>query len=162
MINFLFFLFLVSGNMRIDHVTAHRADNFNISGDRISIDYYDPISFYKGSPRIGLKSISFTYNSVIFCFADIDNKNQFLKDHLKYEPRFGGWCAYSMTEGKKVDFDPDYYKVINDSLYLFKDENAKIKFVKDFDKMHKKAWTEWEKILPTFDPADSAFRSKRF
>ncbi len=162
MINILLLLLALSGNLRIDHVTAHRADHFNLTNERVAIDYYDPISFYKGTPRIGLKSISFTYNAVIYCFSNDENKDEFIKDFLKFEPRFGGWCAYSMTVGQKIDFDPKYSQVINDSLYLFKDNDSKIKFANEYEQLNKKAWSQWAKILPTFDPADSVFRFKRF
>jgi hypothetical protein len=67
-----------------------------------------------------------------------------------------------MTVGQKIDFDPKYSQVINDSLYLFKDNDSKIKFANEYEQLNKKAWSQWAKILPTFDPADSVFRFKRF
>lgn len=38
----------------------------------------------------------------------------------KYEPEYGGWCAYAMGEsGEKVKIDPETFKIVNGKLYLF-------------------------------------------
>lgn len=160
MLNFLLFLLLSTNPMRIDYIADHRVDNFNINNRGHAIDYYDPISFYNGEPRIGLESIPFTYNGVTYLFFSEENKAKFLENHKDLEPRFGGWCAYSMTEGKKVNFEPEYFDIINDSLYLFKDEESKIKFKNNYKELNIKAWDNWVKILPTFDPRDSIYRMK--
>lgn len=160
MLNFLLFMLLASNPMRIDHIGDHRIDHFNKNNRGHAIDYYDPISFYKGEPRIGLESISFNYNGVTYLFFNEENKSEFIKKHKDLEPRFGGWCAYSMTEGKKVNFEPEYFDIINDSLYLFKDEESKMKFKKNYKEFNLKAWEKWAKILPTFDPRDSIYRMK--
>lgn len=153
-------LLFSSSTFRIDYVAEHRLDNFNTDDKQYAIDYYDPISFYDNEPRVGLTSISFQYNGVIYTFIDETNKEKFLVNFKDLEPRFGGWCAYSMTQGKKVNFEPEYYAIIKDSLYLFSTEEYKNTFKNDFEKLQKKAWVEWAKILPTFDPRDSIFRMK--
>ena len=38
-----------------------------------------------------------------------------------YEPAYGGWCAWAMLEGDKVDIKPKRYRVVNNKTYLFYD-----------------------------------------
>lgn len=157
----LFFLLLLGEDfVRLDYVAEHRIDNFNIDSRRYAIKYYDPISFYKNQPQIGLESIPFSYNGVIYTFANKENKEKFIEKFRDLEPRFGGWCAFSMTEGKKVDFKPEFYSVIRDSLYLFSSKEKMELFKADYEHLQKLAWSNWERILPTFNPKDSAFRIK--
>ncbi len=151
---------LIDNAFRIDYIAEHRIDNFNINSKRIAINYYDPISFYNNKPQIGLESIAFSYNGIIYTFANEANKEKFIEKFRAIEPRFGGWCAYSISEGKKVDFNPKYYAIINDSLYLFSSAEKMNLFQKDYDHLQKLAWSEWVKILPTFNPKDSIFRVK--
>ena len=38
----------------------------------------------------------------------------------KYEPAYGGWCAYAMgNSSEKVEVDPETFKIIGGKLYLF-------------------------------------------
>jgi hypothetical protein len=153
-------LFLMNGAYRSDHEMENRVVHFNHDPRNYGIEYYDPISFYKGNPRIGLESIPFAYNGIIYVFSSTDNKKEFVEKARDLEPRFGGWCAYSMTKGKKVNFEPSAFSIYNDSLYLFKDIESKDMFIKDYENMNNKAWQNWSKILPTFNPKDSVFRYK--
>ena len=42
------------------------------------------------------------------------------KNPAKYEPQYGGWCAYAMgAKGEKVSVDPKTYKIVDGKLYLF-------------------------------------------
>jgi len=154
-------LFLLLSTMRVDYVGDNRIEHFNRNPRGYGIEYYDPISFYDGEPRIGLESIPFTYNGITYTFSNAENKSRFIERFKEIEPRFGGWCAYSMTEGRKINFDPESYAIHNDSLYLFKDNESKEKFISNFDEMNIKAWKEWARILPTFDPKDSLFRNSK-
>jgi len=43
----------------------------------------------------------------------------FQADPQRYEPAYGGWCAYAMLDGDKVEIDPGTYKLIDGNLYLF-------------------------------------------
>ena len=44
----------------------------------------------------------------------------FASNPAKYEPQYGGWCAYAMGhDGSKVEVDPETFKIINGKLFLF-------------------------------------------
>ena len=56
----------------------------------------------------------------IYYFSSAANKDLFIKDYKKYEPQYGGWCAYAMgATNEKVEIDPETFKILNGKLYLF-------------------------------------------
>ena len=40
-------------------------------------------------------------------FASKENLETFLSNAEKYAPAYGGWCAYAMLDGDKVEVDPN-------------------------------------------------------
>lgn len=86
----------------------------------IAIDGYDPVTYYAGKPEEGNDDITASYNGVTYHFLSQKNKEVFLNNPKKYEPAYGGWCAYAMGEtGEKVKVDPETFKIIDGKIYLF-------------------------------------------
>jgi hypothetical protein len=61
-----------------------------------------------------------TIEGITYYFSSQKNKDLFLKDPKKFEPQYGGWCAYAMGAlGEKVEVDPETFKIYDGKLYLF-------------------------------------------
>lgn len=101
--------------------TKGATDNYNLNKAGLGIKGYDPVSYHHGKPQKGQKSLSFQYKGVPYLFATKENMSTFKKYPSAYEPAYGGWCAWAMLEGDKVDFNPKRYKIINAKTYLFYD-----------------------------------------
>jgi len=96
-----------------------RQKNFNIK-DHLAVQGYDVVSYFSGEPLEGKSSIQFTYKGIVYRFANIANQNTFKSNPEKYEPAYGGGCAYAMGEsGEKGKVDPETFKIFNAKLYLF-------------------------------------------
>lgn len=96
-----------------------RQKEFNVK-DNLALQGFDPVSYFSGEPAEGKSSLRFTYKGIIYQFANANNLNTFKNAPDKYEPAYGGWCAYAMGEsGEKVKVDPETYKIINGRVYLF-------------------------------------------
>ena len=93
---------------------------FNLD-NKLALSGYDPVSYFKNSkPSKGNKTISASIEGVVYLFVNEANKQEFQKSPSKYDPQYGGWCAYAMgSTGEKVEVDPETYKIINGKLYLF-------------------------------------------
>lgn len=104
---------------------ALRRRNFNIQSD-IALRDWDPVSYFKGHPGKGDIKINYVYKGIKYLFKNQANREEFIKSPGKYEPAYGGWCAYSMAQGggKQVDPDPATYKIINGKVYLFSNRNG--------------------------------------
>jgi YHS domain-containing protein len=96
-----------------------RKNQFNLKKD-VALEGYDPVSYFDGKPKEGDDAIRTVYKSVIYQFANQQNLARFKASPDKYEPVYGGWCAYAMGEtGEKVKIDPETFKIIDGRLYLF-------------------------------------------
>ncbi|NJN41005.1 MAG: YHS domain protein [Flammeovirgaceae bacterium] len=96
-----------------------RLTHFNVK-DKIAISGYDPVSYFESKPTEGKKEFFHIHEGVHYYFASIANRNTFKANPEKYEPAYGGWCAFAMGDsGEKVKVDPETYKISNGKLFLF-------------------------------------------
>ncbi|MEL7001973.1 MAG: YHS domain-containing (seleno)protein [Bacteroidota bacterium] len=129
---------------------AIRKKHFNIK-KKVAIKGYDPVSYFSGDPQEGSKSIWHTYKGVTYYFKDVSNQQKFKKDPAKYEPQYGGWCAYAIGEtGDKVKINPERFQILDGKLYLFYDFggfNTLESWKKDQTNLKHKADKNWEKLV---------------
>ena len=99
---------------------ALRLTHYNLSSSRLAIEGYDPAAYFEGKPAKGSATYSYTYQSVLYYFASAAHLQSFKQNPAKYEPQYGGWCAFAMGDyGEKVSVDPETYKILEGKLYLF-------------------------------------------
>jgi hypothetical protein len=81
----------------------------------------------------------------------VENKEAFKSNLVKYEPAYGGWCAFAMGDnGEKVSVDPETFKIVNGKLYLFYNKyftNTLTSWNKDETNLKRKADANWPKLL---------------
>lgn len=101
--------------------TTQRKTQFNFSKKGVAIDGYDPVTYFtENKPRKGKQGFALFFSGATYYFTSNENKELFKKDPYKYEPQYGGWCAYAMgNDGSKVEVDPETFKIVNGKLYLF-------------------------------------------
>lgn len=110
---------LLSTFVFAQNTAAEKSKHFNLEKG-IAIQGYDPVAYFSNKALKGDKKYTANYMGVIYYFSSETNKNNFLKNPSKYEPQYGGWCAFAMGDyGKKVEIDPQTFKIIDGSLYLF-------------------------------------------
>ena len=146
-------ILLVSSNVHAQQANpdlAFRTKNFNIEKSNLALQGYDAVSYFSGKPKKGQKSISSTYKSVLYWFTTAQNLATFNANPDKYEPAYGGWCAYAMgAKGEKVEVDAENFKIIKGKNYLFyKDffSNTINDWNKDEASLFGKAEINWKKI----------------
>ncbi|OXA81326.1 YHS domain-containing protein [Flavobacterium aquidurense] len=129
---------------------AKRISQYNLE-NKVAILGYDPVGYFvQGKAMRGKKEISTAYQGVIYIFSSNENKETFLKNPSKYEPQYGGWCAYAMgSAGEKVEINPETFKIIDGKLYLFYNayfNNTLKSWNKDEANLKVKADNNWKKI----------------
>lgn len=112
-------LVLISG-ISFAQNDAKRVSQYNLE-NKVAILGYDAVGYFtQGKAIKGKKEISTSYQGVTYQFSSNGNKETFLKNPSKYEPQYGGWCAYAMgSANKKVEINPETFKIIDGKLYLF-------------------------------------------
>jgi YHS domain-containing protein len=128
-----------------------RATEFNLE-KKVAIQGYDPVAYFKQNKALkGKKEIASTYDGVIYYFSSVENKSQFMKTPTKYEPQYGGWCAYAMgNSGDKVEINPETFKIIDGKLFLFYNayfNNTLKSWNKNEAGLKAKADANWKKII---------------
>ncbi len=101
--------------------TALRQQQFNISKKQVAIGGYDAVAYFiEGKAKEGKPDFTVYHQGITYYFSSAANKEAFKANPFKYEPQYGGWCAYAMgNNGSKVEVDPETFKVTNGKLYLF-------------------------------------------
>ena len=99
---------------------ALRKKHFNLESG-IAIKGYDPVAYFTQNKAVkGKKELAISHQGVLYYFSSVENKEAFRAAPFKYEPEYGGWCAYAMgNSGDKVSIDPETFKLVNGKLYLF-------------------------------------------
>ena len=128
-----------------------RKKQFNLESG-IAIKGYDPVAYFTQNKAIkGKKDLAVSYQGIIYYFSSVENKELFKTAPLKYEPEYGGWCAYAMgNSAEKVSIDPETFKIVNGKLYLFYNRFF-TNTLKDWNKnevaLKKNADLNWSKLF---------------
>jgi YHS domain-containing protein len=124
--------------------------HFNVKNS-IVIEGYDPVSYFEGNPAEGKRELKVTHKGVVYLFSSQANLNKFKASPDRYEPAYGGWCAYAMgATGEKVKIDPETYKILEGKLYLFYNfwgNNTLSDWRKDEKKLKEAADRNWNKLV---------------
>ncbi len=128
-----------------------RTKHFNLENG-IGIQGYDPVAYFKENKAVkGKKEFAVNAEGVIYYFSSAENKNLFQKDNMKYEPQYGGWCAYAMgAVNEKVAIDPETFKISDGKLYLFYHtwiNNTLTKWNSDETNLKTKANKNWQDLF---------------
>ncbi len=103
-----------------------RQDNFNLEKGMVALQGYDPVSYFTQNKAVkGKKEIHLNVMGINYWFASDANRKTFMKDYKKYEPQYGGWCAYSIaSNGQKTKPNPTSFKISGGKLYLISGNGA--------------------------------------
>src|SRR5688572_29559762 len=72
-----------------------RQKHFNVKKN-IALEGYDPVSYFVGKPLEGSTQFKYEYKGVTYLFNSGSNLSKFKATPDKYEPAYGGWCAFAM------------------------------------------------------------------
>jgi YHS domain-containing protein len=130
--------------------TSLRKKEYNLENG-IALSGYDAVTYFNSpKPEKGKTNFKLDVQGVTYLFENQKNLEEFKAHSEKYEPQYGGWCAYAMgEEGDKVEVDPKTYKLINGKLYLFYNKfftNTLDKWNKDEAHLKKQADSNWMKF----------------
>lgn len=104
----------------------------NIDAKGVALKGYDPVSYFGGgAPVQGKPSISAKHDGATYYFSSTANRDKFNAAPSKYTPQYGGFCAMGVALGKKLDVDPQAYRVVDDKLYLNVNKDVQKRWLDD-------------------------------
>jgi YHS domain-containing protein len=93
-----------------------------LDADQVALMGYDPVSYFPeggADPEPGQPALTASHEGRTYRFTREENRARFLAAPERYEPEYGGWCAYAVAHGYKYEVDPESYLVVDDRLLLF-------------------------------------------
>lgn len=136
---------------------AERAepDKWNLGKHRLAIEGYDPVTYFPeggGDPKKGDAKITERHRGVVYRFRDEAHRELFRATPERYEPAYGGWCAWAMSSDDRVEVDPESFLIQDGELLLFYDgffADTRKKWRKgDVDALKRSADANWKAYYP--------------
>lgn len=133
--------------------SAQGVDETNVStggtlaGPGLAAHGYDVVAFVTdGKASFGSDAHAVAHGGGTYRFASQANLDAFKANPAKYQPAYGGFCAYGAALGKKFDGDPRFWKIVNGRLYLNLNGDIQAEWSKDIAGNIAKADKNWGRI----------------
>lgn len=135
-----FLVLSITGVQAADVTQGKNANGVILNG-------YDAVAYFTQSkPVEGSANYTAVHNNAIYQFSSAKNRDAFNENPSKYEPQFGGFCAYGTALGKKFEVNGKAFEVVGGKLYVNKDENVYDTWVKEKSSNIEKAHQQWPEI----------------
>jgi hypothetical protein len=115
----------------------------------LAIKGYDTVAYHReGNAVEGSSQREFKWKEATWRFASSENRDLFQADPEKYAPRYGGYCAWAVSQGYTASVDPkNAWTVVEGKLYLNYNAEVKETWKKDIPGNIAKADANWPGVL---------------
>lgn len=94
--------------------------NMNINKKGFAADGYDVVAYFENKAISGEKTFVTEVTGAKYKFSSSKNLKKFIASPKKYQPQYGGWCAYAIgAKNEKVEINPKTFEIRDGKLYLF-------------------------------------------
>ena len=132
---------------------AQAADEYNVtngftlSGAGLGVHGIDTVVLSTlNAVAPGDAALAVVHDGVTYYFSSQITADLFKADPVKYLPQYGGFCAYAVALGKKLDGDPRYADIVDGKLYLFVNAAVFARYQADKDSTLRTAEEKWPDI----------------
>lgn len=123
----------------------------NLDRNGVAIQGYDPVAFFTDNrPVKGNAQFQSEYRGAKYYFASSEHKAAFDKEPAKYEPQFGGYCAYGASQGHKAPVKIEAWQIVNGRLLMQYGLGVKDDFNKDQQNNLSKADRNWPGLVEKY------------
>ncbi len=123
------------------------AQQVNVDRSSVAISGYDPVAYFTAQSAVkGLPELTATNEGATYRFSTVANRDAFVANPARYLPVYGGFCAYGVAHGHKVDVDPEAFRVVDKKLYLNYSKDVQKKWLADIPGNIKLADSNWTSL----------------
>lgn len=110
---------------------------------------HDAVAYFtENAAVVGSADYTVAHKGAIYRFSSAKNRDMFKSNPSKYEPAYGGFCAYGATFGKKFEIDGKAFEVVDGKLYVNKNIDV---------------YKAWKEAVPKhIQEADAAWKTIEF
>ena len=117
-------------------------------GSKVAIKGYDVVNYFtEGKARKGKKAFTYEYKDAAWRFVSQEHLDLFKADPAKYEPQYGGYCAYAVGNNYTASVDPRAFDVHEGKLYLNYSFGIQKKWLARQDFYIEEADKNWPEVL---------------
>ena len=113
----------------------------------VAVKGYDVVAYFTdGKPAKGSAEFSYKWQGATWQFGSAEHRDTFIKEPAKYAPKYGGYCAFAVSQGNIVDIDPNQWKIVGGKLYLNANPLSQSLWARDPEGHIKKGDANWPLI----------------
>ncbi|MBI2517025.1 MAG: YHS domain protein [Opitutae bacterium] len=118
------FPWAIFSTLLLSLVTPGKAATLNVDDHGVFLGGYDVVAYFTAhEATVGDLRFSTRHEGAIFHFATQGHLDAFKAAPARYLPKFGGFCAFAVANGKTtVKANPRTFKLRDGALYLFFDD----------------------------------------
>ena len=130
------------------HAFAAKASVYTGVVDGTGAGGYDVVAYQTQNDAVpGDATITAMHDGITYRFASEDNRAVFSTDPEKYLPRYGGYCAWAVSQGYTAHGDPEAWSVVDGALYLNYSKSVRSRWQQDTAGNISKGDANWPGVL---------------
>ncbi|MFP6741607.1 MAG: YHS domain-containing (seleno)protein [Alphaproteobacteria bacterium] len=128
---------------------AHATSEINKSlFGGVAIEGTDPVAYFlEGRAMAGSSDFTYDWKGAEWRFASAANRDAFAAAPDSYAPRYGGYCAWAVSQGSTAGIDPDAWSIVDGALYLNYSDSIQARWSQDIPGNIAKAEANWPDVL---------------
>lgn len=128
--------------------TAASRTLVNTDRSGLALQGYDPVAFFiQNRPVEGSAGFTSVVNGATYRFSSAEHKALFDQDPARYEPAFGGYCAYGVSQGGLFPVEVETFQILQGRLVLNKNMKVKEAFDRERQKRYDEAVARWPGLV---------------
>ncbi len=114
----------------------------------LAVEGHDPVAYFRqGRPVEGDRRWSLEWQGATWRFASPENLEAFKADPEAFAPRYGGYCAWAVSQGYTASADPEAWRIVDGKLYLNYDQDVQKTWEQEIPGNIGKADANWPRVL---------------
>jgi len=110
---------LVVGSLLVSSVALALDPIYTSFFSNVAIKGYDTVAYFTENKAVkGSKDFVTEHKGATWHFSSQENLDLFLSEPEKYEPQYGGYCAYAVAQNTTASIKPELFTIVDDKLYL--------------------------------------------
>jgi len=117
-------------------------------GGDYAINGYDSVAYHlEMEPVKGDSDFTTTWQGAVWRFKSAENRDLFQSDPERWAPKYGGYCAWAVSNNYTAKTDPKAWSIVDDRLYLNYSRSVRKKWSKDIPGNIKRGDANWPQVL---------------
>lgn len=128
---------------------AFAADDPVFTGrGNFAINGYDSVAYHlEMRPVKGESDFTAEWNGATWRFKNAQNRDLFQSDPERWAPKYGGYCAWAVSNNYTAKTDPEAWSIVDDRLYLNFNLRIRKKWSKDIPGNIERGDANWPAVL---------------